>query len=182
MCGEGAGILEPLQQRLSGYWSRRISAEHRIVYKVENEFAVIVTQPRYHYLTLRRGRIVRSESEGKWNPLLISRNYLFMAVEGKEGLTVFKRKMILACFILAGIGLGLPLGIALLAPEASPVGAKADLIMVFPGTPRRIAAGFELAQAGAASKLAISGLGQKDLEAQADRLGRPAGGFIVGLA
>jgi len=92
---------------------------------------------------------------------------------------VFKRKMILACFILAVIGLGLPLGIALLAPEASPVGAKADLIMVFPGTPHRIAAGIQLAQAGAASKLAISGLGQKDLEAQADRLGRPAGIALV---
>jgi len=86
------------------------------------------------------------------------------------------------CFILAGLGLLLSLGIALLAPEASPVGAKADLIMVFPGTPHRIAAGFQLAQAGAASKLAISGLGQKSLEAQAARFGNPAGVALVASA
>ena len=111
--------------------------------------------------------------------LLIARNCLLWQDKGEKGLAVFKRKMILACFILAGIGLGLPLGIALLAPEASPVGAKADLIMVFPGTPQRIAAGFQLAQAWAASKLAISGLGQKDLEAQAARFGNPAGVALV---
>lgn len=45
---EGIGKPEPLRHNLSGYWSRRITAEHRIVYKVENE-SVIIAQLRYHY-------------------------------------------------------------------------------------------------------------------------------------
>ena len=32
---EGIGKPEPLKHSLSGYWSRRITDEHRIVYKVE---------------------------------------------------------------------------------------------------------------------------------------------------
>ena len=45
---EGIGKTEPLTHALSGYWSRRITDEHRIVYKVEGD-AVLVAQLRYHY-------------------------------------------------------------------------------------------------------------------------------------
>ena len=45
---EGVGKPEPLKHALSGYWSRRISDEHRIVYRVEGD-AVLVAQLRYHY-------------------------------------------------------------------------------------------------------------------------------------
>jgi toxin YoeB len=45
---EGIGKPEPLKHALSGYWSRRINDEHRIVYKVENG-AVMIAQLRYHY-------------------------------------------------------------------------------------------------------------------------------------
>ncbi len=45
---EGIGKPEPLKHALSGYWSRRINDEHRIVYKIENE-SVLIAQLRYHY-------------------------------------------------------------------------------------------------------------------------------------
>ena len=45
---EGIGKPEPLKHALSGYWSRRITDEHRVVYKVENE-SVCIAQLRYHY-------------------------------------------------------------------------------------------------------------------------------------
>ena len=45
---EGIGKPEPLQHALSGYWSRRITDEHRIVYKVEGD-AALIAQLRYHY-------------------------------------------------------------------------------------------------------------------------------------
>ena len=44
----GLGDPEPLKHNWSGYWSRRIDREHRLVYRVENENIVIV-QCRYHY-------------------------------------------------------------------------------------------------------------------------------------
>jgi toxin YoeB len=44
----GIGKPEPLQHNLSGYWSRRITSEHRIVYVIENDTAVIVSC-RHHY-------------------------------------------------------------------------------------------------------------------------------------
>ncbi|WP_017304089.1 Txe/YoeB family addiction module toxin [Spirulina subsalsa] len=44
----GIGKPEPLKHGLSGYWSRRITDEHRIVYKVENN-AIQIAQLRYHY-------------------------------------------------------------------------------------------------------------------------------------
>ena len=45
---EGIGKLEPLKHALSGYWSRRITDEHRFIYKVfENE--IEIAQLRYHY-------------------------------------------------------------------------------------------------------------------------------------
>jgi toxin YoeB len=45
---EGIGKPEPLKHALSGYWSRRINDEHRIVYKVEED-AILIAQLRYHY-------------------------------------------------------------------------------------------------------------------------------------
>ena len=45
---EGIGKPEPLKHGLSGYWSRRITDEHRIGYKVEDD-ALVVAQLRYHY-------------------------------------------------------------------------------------------------------------------------------------
>lgn len=44
----GIGDPEPLKHNWSGYWSRRIDREHRLVYRVENEM-IIVVQCRYHY-------------------------------------------------------------------------------------------------------------------------------------
>ena len=44
----GLGDPEPLKHNWSGYWSRRIDREHRLVYKVTDE-SVIVIQCRYHY-------------------------------------------------------------------------------------------------------------------------------------
>lgn len=34
---EGIGKPEPLRESLSGYWSRRITDEHRLVYKVSKD-------------------------------------------------------------------------------------------------------------------------------------------------
>lgn len=45
---EGIGNPEPLRHALAGYWSRRISSEHRIVYQVEED-ALLIMQLRYHY-------------------------------------------------------------------------------------------------------------------------------------
>ncbi|MBW1785914.1 MAG: Txe/YoeB family addiction module toxin [Deltaproteobacteria bacterium] len=45
---EGMGKPEPLKHALSGYWSRRITDEHRFIYKV-SEKAIHIAQLRYHY-------------------------------------------------------------------------------------------------------------------------------------
>lgn len=45
---EGIGKPERLKHSLSGYWSRRINDEHRIVYKVLDD-AIQLAQFRYHY-------------------------------------------------------------------------------------------------------------------------------------
>ena len=45
---EGLGDPEPLRHHWSGYWSRRIDREHRLVYKV-CETTIIFVQFRYHY-------------------------------------------------------------------------------------------------------------------------------------
>lgn len=45
---EGRGKPEPLKENLSGYWSRRITDEHRLLYKVEADRLHII-QCRYHY-------------------------------------------------------------------------------------------------------------------------------------
>ncbi len=45
---EGTGKPEPLKHALSGYWSRRIDDEHRLVYKVEGD-SILIAQARFHY-------------------------------------------------------------------------------------------------------------------------------------
>ncbi|MDX8409414.1 MAG: Txe/YoeB family addiction module toxin [Mariprofundales bacterium] len=45
---EGVGKPESLKHGLSGYWSRRINDEHRIVYKC-TDGGVLIAQLRYHY-------------------------------------------------------------------------------------------------------------------------------------
>jgi len=45
---KGVGKPEPLKHALSGYWSRRINDEHRIVYKIQAD-ALLIAQLRYHY-------------------------------------------------------------------------------------------------------------------------------------
>lgn len=44
----GIGKPELLKFKYSGYWSRRINQEHRLVYKVVNE-TIYIVQCRYHY-------------------------------------------------------------------------------------------------------------------------------------
>ncbi|MCL1945873.1 MAG: Txe/YoeB family addiction module toxin [Chitinivibrionia bacterium] len=45
---DGLGKPEPLKSNYSGYWSRRISQEHRLVYKVENG-KIVVMSVKEHY-------------------------------------------------------------------------------------------------------------------------------------
>lgn len=45
---EGTGRPEALKHELSGWWSRRITEEHRMVYCVEED-ALQIAQLRYHY-------------------------------------------------------------------------------------------------------------------------------------
>lgn len=44
----GIGKPESLKHGLSGYWSRRINDEHRIVYKIVDD-SLFIAQVRYHY-------------------------------------------------------------------------------------------------------------------------------------
>ena len=46
---DGIGKPEPLKANLSGFWSRRINDEHRLVYVVE-ESGIIIIACREHYL------------------------------------------------------------------------------------------------------------------------------------
>ena len=45
---KGIGKPESLKHGLSGYWSRRINGEHRLVYKVADD-RIMIAQLRYHY-------------------------------------------------------------------------------------------------------------------------------------
>ncbi len=49
----GIGKPEPLKHDLKGYWSRRITGEHRLVYKVSgtkgNDQKCVIIQCRLHY-------------------------------------------------------------------------------------------------------------------------------------
>jgi toxin YoeB len=49
---KGKGKPEPLKGNLAGYWSRRISGEHRLVYRVSGTGAnqtITIVQARFHY-------------------------------------------------------------------------------------------------------------------------------------
>ena len=45
---EGIGKPEPLKHAFSGFWSRRITSEHRMIYRVEGN-TIEIAQLRYHY-------------------------------------------------------------------------------------------------------------------------------------
>lgn len=44
----GTGKPEPLRGVLRGWWSRRLTLEHRLVYRVEGD-SLFIAQCRYHY-------------------------------------------------------------------------------------------------------------------------------------
>ena len=44
----GIGKPEPLRFALAGYWSRRITGEHRMVYRIDKD-SLQIAQLRYHY-------------------------------------------------------------------------------------------------------------------------------------
>lgn len=49
---KGKGKPEPLKGNLAGYWSRRISGEHRLVYRISGAApsqTLTIIQVRYHY-------------------------------------------------------------------------------------------------------------------------------------
>ncbi|HYF06619.1 MAG TPA: Txe/YoeB family addiction module toxin [Acetobacteraceae bacterium] len=49
---QGLGKPEPLRNQLAGWWSRRISAEHRLLYRVVGkgeEQCLEIAACRYHY-------------------------------------------------------------------------------------------------------------------------------------
>ncbi|BDS06072.1 toxin YoeB [Oceaniferula spumae] len=45
---DGIGKPEPLKANLSGWWSRRITGEHRLVYRV-HDGRLVIMMCRYHY-------------------------------------------------------------------------------------------------------------------------------------
>ena len=46
---EGKGKPEPLKHQFSGYWSRRIDQEHRLVYKVTETGDIVIISCKGHY-------------------------------------------------------------------------------------------------------------------------------------
>jgi len=50
---KGIGKPEPLKGDLAGFWSRRITAEHRLIYAVEgragDDQRLVIAMCRYHY-------------------------------------------------------------------------------------------------------------------------------------
>lgn len=44
----GIGKSEPLKYELQGYWSRRITDEHRLIYRIEDDVLIILSC-KYHY-------------------------------------------------------------------------------------------------------------------------------------
>lgn len=50
---EGIGKPEPLRRNWDGWWSRRINAEHRLIYRIEPEkstgYTVQIAKCRHHY-------------------------------------------------------------------------------------------------------------------------------------
>ena len=46
---QGIGKPEPLKHQLSGYWSRRINREDRMVYRIDENGTLVIIQLRTHY-------------------------------------------------------------------------------------------------------------------------------------
>lgn len=44
----GIGKPEPLKYKYSGFWSRRIDGEHRLIYMVRND-EILIAKCRFHY-------------------------------------------------------------------------------------------------------------------------------------
>jgi len=45
---EGIGKQEPLKHKYSGFWSRRIDGENRLIYKYQDE-EILIAKCRFHY-------------------------------------------------------------------------------------------------------------------------------------
>ena len=45
---DGIGKAEPLKNQFSGFWSRRITDEHRLVYEITQK-SIAIASCRYHY-------------------------------------------------------------------------------------------------------------------------------------
>lgn len=45
---EGIGKPEPLKYKYSGYWSRRINEQHRLIYKYADD-TIFIAKCRFHY-------------------------------------------------------------------------------------------------------------------------------------
>ena len=45
---QGIGKPEPLKYKYSGFWSRRIDDEHRLIYQVKED-EILIAKCRYHY-------------------------------------------------------------------------------------------------------------------------------------
>ena len=78
----GVGKPEPLKHALSGFWSRRTTDEHRMVYHVEND-ALMIAQLRFHYCGSRAclafSFIVRPHPQNT-NSLLFSKDLIHHAM------------------------------------------------------------------------------------------------------
>ncbi|WP_460963242.1 Txe/YoeB family addiction module toxin [Spirosoma litoris] len=46
---EGIGKPEPLKGNLSGWWSRRITDEHRLIYKIDQNGDILISSVKGHY-------------------------------------------------------------------------------------------------------------------------------------
>jgi len=46
---EGLGKPEPLRFEKSGYWSRRITLEHRLIYKINENQDILIASCKGHY-------------------------------------------------------------------------------------------------------------------------------------
>lgn len=46
---QGIGKPEPLRYQLAGYWSRRITSEHHLVYRIDDDGTILIAVCRYHY-------------------------------------------------------------------------------------------------------------------------------------
>ena len=64
----GKGKPEPLKFDLAGFWSRRITLEHRLVYRLDND-DILIAACRYHYQTVR---FMASEEIAPYNATSLS--------------------------------------------------------------------------------------------------------------